>query len=102
MPRILIAGLPTALHDNAALRQLLTRGAPTAVQHVDGLGISREHVHAHALTDVIERTSVSVMFTVEGLIAKPERTSEMRQLLCSAVADTIAGYLNRTNTRYES
>ena len=73
-----------------------------AVQNVEGFGISREHVHAHALPDAIERPSVAVTFTVEGLLDKPERTSRMRHALCSAVAEAIADYLNRTNTRYES
>lgn len=102
MPRILITGLPAGTRDTAALHRLLTLDVPMAVQSVDGFGISREHVHAHAVPDAIERPSVAVMFTVEGLLARPERTSEMRQALCGAVADAIAGYLNRTSIRYES
>lgn len=102
MPRILITGIPAAIHDAEALRQLLTLDVPMAVQNVDGFGISGEHVYAHALPDAVERSAVVVTFAVDGLIAKPERTAAMRQALCGAVADAIAGYLERTGTRYKS
>jgi hypothetical protein len=101
MPRILITGIPAATHPEA-LRRLLTLDLPMVVQNVDGFRISREHVYAHALPDLLERQVVAVMFAVDGLIAKPERTAKMRQALCGAVADAIASYLERTDTRYAS
>ena len=102
MPRILRTGRPAGTDHAAALRQLLTVDVPMAVEGVDGLEISREHVHAHAVPDAIDRPSVAVTFAVEGLLDKPERTSTMRQALCSAVADAISAYLNRTRTQYDS
>lgn len=102
MPRILICGLPRALPDGELLRQLLIRDLPAAVENTAGFDISRAHVFAHAVSEIIERPTVAVTFTIEGLIAKPERTAAMRQALCRAVADTIAGYFDRANLQYDS
>jgi len=102
MPRILITGLSAAICDTDALRRLLTLDVPMAVEKVDGFAISRDHVYVHALPDLIQRPSTVVTFAVEGLIARPERTAGMRHALCSSVADAIAAYMQRTDSRYES
>jgi hypothetical protein len=102
MPRILIAGLPKAVPDSEFLRQLLVRDLPAIVEKAEGFDISRTHVVAHIVPEIIERPTSMVTFTIEGLIAQPERTAAMRQALCAAVADTIGGYLGRANLRYES
>lgn len=102
MPRILITGLPKAVPDADALRQLLVRDLPSAVENTEGFDISHTHVFAHVVPEIIERPTVVVTFTIEGLIAKPERTATMRQALCNGVADAIVGYLDQANLHYES
>jgi hypothetical protein len=69
---------------------------------VEGLGISHEHVYAHALPDVVTRSRIVVAFVVEGLLAKPERTATMRQALARSVADSLVGYLESIGAPYEA
>ncbi len=102
MPRVLISGLPKVVPDPDALRQLVVQDIPEAVESAKGFDISGAHVMVHVVPEVIERPPMAVMFTIEGLIAKPERTATMRQALCKAVADVIAVYLDRAGLPYES
>ncbi len=103
MPRILITGLPERLKDTAALRRLLVEEIPAVVERQPGFGIAAEHVYVHALPDLLDdRPARSIVFTVEGLIDRPERTSEMRRSLCEAVADTIEAFMTRESVPCES
>jgi len=102
MPRILITGLPTVSRAPDALRLLLTESLPTAVQGIHGFGIAQEHVYAYAVADSVTRPSIVVTFSIDGLIAKPERTATMRQTLCAIVADSIVRYLEESGTTYEA
>lgn len=103
MPRILITGLPTDGSSNAeALQHLLTVRVPLAVESVEGFGISHEHVYVHALPDLVTRSRIVVMFSVDGLLAKPERTAAMRQTLVRSVAESLVCYLNDIGAPYEA
>jgi hypothetical protein len=102
MPRILITGLPNAIEETDSLRELLVCQIPLAVEGTAGFDISRRHVYAHALQDLVdERPARVVTFTVEGLLDRPERTGAMRRALCEAIRDTLTAFLTRTDIPYE-
>jgi hypothetical protein len=101
MPRILVTGLPNDMQGSEPLRDLLVTAIPLAVEGAEGFGISRDHVFVHALPDLVDERRV-VTFTIEGLLAKPERTPQMRRALCEAVANALAVFLDRMHVPYES
>ena len=102
MPRILLTGLPNGLQGTEPLRDLLLHRLPLAVEGTAGFGISRAHVYAHAFPDLVDdRPARAIIFTVEGLLDKPERTAAMRRDLCVAIRDTLAAFLKETQVPYE-
>lgn len=103
MPRILITGLPNAIHGTSQLQDLLVEGIPRAVEGTAGFEISRQHVLVHALPDLVdERPHRVVAFTVEGLIDRPERTARMRQTLCETIGEALAAFLAQMEVPYDS
>ena len=101
MPRILVTGLPNRLQGNELLRDRLVTAIPLAVENTEGFGISRDHVFVHAIPSLVDERTV-VAFTIEGLLAKPGRTAEMRRALCDAVANALAIFLDRVQVPYDS
>jgi hypothetical protein len=103
MPRVLITGLPNALQGTHQLEDLLLERIPLAVEGAAGFQISRHHVYAHALPDLLdERPARVVTFTVEGLLDRAERTGQMRRALCYAICDALASYLVQIELPYDS
>jgi hypothetical protein len=103
MPRILVTSLPKAVEGTAGLQDLLINGIPLAVEGTAGFDISRRHVYAYALADlVVARPARVVIFTVEGRLDRPERTGSMRRALCDAICETLAAFLARTDISYEA
>jgi hypothetical protein len=103
MPRILITGLPNALHGTTALSRLLLEDLPLAVERTPGFAITRDDVSVHAPPDMIDERPVRIVtFNVEGLLRKPERTTPMHEALCNAIADAIVAFLHEQDVHYSS
>ena len=103
MPRILVTGLPSAIREADELRDLLIEGIPLAAERTVGLGISKQHVYAHALLDPVDKRPERVVtFTVEGLFDSQGRTAQMRRELCNAISDALADSLVRMEIPFGS
>jgi hypothetical protein len=103
MPRILVTGLPNALQGTPELRRLLLVDLPLAVEQSPGFAITRHDVSAHAPPDMVDDRPVRIVtFNVEGLLRKPDRTSQMHEQLCNAIADVLVAFLNQQGIRYDS
>jgi hypothetical protein len=103
MPRVLVTGLPNALQGTHELRRLLLEEIPIAVEQTPVFAITRDDVSVHAPPDMVgDRPVRIVTFNVEGLLHKPERTPELNQRLCNAIADVLVAFLGRQGVHYDS
>jgi hypothetical protein len=103
MPRILVTGLPNVLQGTRELRDLLLNEIPLVVEQAPGFAITRNDVSAHAPPDMLDDRPVRIVtFNVEGLLRKPERTTQMHEQLCNAIADALVAFLHRQDVSYDS
>src|SRR5262245_42655525 len=100
MPRILLTGLPNALQGTPELRRLVLEDLPMAVENSASFAIGRNDVSVHAPPDMVDDRPVRIVtFNVEALLRKLERTTQMHEELCNALADVLVTFLEKNGVR---